>query len=55
MVAALGLSLVIANYGYSLVAVCGLLIVEASFVVAHRVEDRGAWWAAVHRVVKSQI
>ena len=36
LVAALGLSLVIANYGYSLVAVCGLLIVEASFVVAHR-------------------
>ena len=36
LVAALGPSLVIANYGYSLVAGCGLLIVEASFVVVRR-------------------
>ena len=36
-VAARGLSLVAANWGYFLVAVCGLLIVVASLVAEHGV------------------
>ena len=35
-VAARGLSLVVASGGYSLFAVCGLLIVVASLVAEHR-------------------
>ena len=37
-----GFSLVVASKGYSLVAICGLLIVVASFVMEHRLEGTQA-------------
>ena len=40
-IAACGLSLVVANWGYSLAAVCRLLILVASLVAEHRLQ--GAW------------
>ena len=38
-----GFSLVAASGGYSLVAVCGLLIAVASLVVEHRLWEHGLW------------
>ena len=37
-----GFSLVVASRGYSLVAICGLLIVVASFIMEHRLEGTQA-------------